>query len=353
MDSEPPSGAASGRRAVMPPRMPRLVDVAEAAQVSVATVSRALNDSRTVDPVLAARVRTAAARLGYRPNAIARNLRRRGTRVWALILTNIDNPFYTALARGVEDAASEFGYSVLLYNTEEEALRERRYLEAAAQERVAGAVLVPRANNSDASALLDAGIPVVVADRRLDGCGDFVTAASYEGAVTATEHLLSERWRRPACISRPADTPTAEQRRQGYQAVVDRHGLPAIVCQIPFHAQDRAWMVEDLLDGDDAPDSFLTIDSMLALVVLHALRRRRLRTGRDVGLISFDDPAWAQVVEPPLSVVAQPAYEIGVAAARLLVERIRGVPGAGPRTVTMSTALIVRGSSRRPPHAKV
>ena len=214
---------------------------------------------------------------------------------------------------------------------------------------MAGAVVVPRANDSEVSGLLDAGIPVVVVDRRLDRSGDFVTAASFEGAVTATEHLLRERWRRPACVSRPADTPTAEQRRQGYQAVVDRHGLPSIVCQIPFHAEEGVAMVDALLAGANPPDSFLTVDSMLALVVLHALRRRRLRTGRDVGLISFDDAAWTQVVEPPLSVVAQPAYEIGVAAARLLSERIReGADETGPRTVTMSTTLIVRGSSRRP-----
>ncbi|GAA2760539.1 LacI family DNA-binding transcriptional regulator [Actinopolymorpha rutila] len=318
--------------------------------MSVATVSRALNNSRSVDPVLADRVRAAAAKLRYQPNAIARNLRRRGTRVWALVITNINNPFYTALARGVEEAASELGFSVLLYNTEEDEARERRYLDVAAQERVAGAVVVPRANNSEVSSLLAAGIPVVVVDRRLDRGGDFVTAASFEGAVTATEHLLHEQWRRPACISRPADTPTAEQRRQGYQAVVDRHGLPSVVCQIPFHAEEGVAMVDELLDGQEPPDSFLTVDSMLALVVLHALRHRRLRTGRDVGLISFDDAAWAQAVEPPLSVVAQPAYEIGVAAARLLSERICGsFDETGPRTVTMSTTLIVRGSSRRPP----
>ncbi|MGW0231491.1 LacI family DNA-binding transcriptional regulator [Actinopolymorpha singaporensis] len=330
--------------------MPRLVDVAEAAQVSVATVSRALNNTRSVDPALADRVRAAAAELGYQPNAIARNLRRRGTRVWALVIPNIDNPFYTALARGVEEAASELGFSVLLYNTDEDEGREHRYLDVAGQERVAGAVLVPRARDSDVSSLLDAGIPLVVVDRPLDRGGDFVTAASFEGAETATEHLLSEQWRRPACISRPADTPTAEQRRQGYQAVVDRHGLPSVVCQIPFHAEEGVAMVDELLAGEDAPDSFLTVDSMLALVVLQALRRRRLRTGRDVGLISFDDAVWAQVVEPPLSVVAQPAYEIGVAAARLLSERIRdGFDETGARTVTMRTTLIVRGSSRPPP----
>jgi LacI family transcriptional regulator len=327
-------------------RIPRLADVAEAAKVSVATVSRVLNSSPSVDPVLADRVRAAAARLGYRPNAIARNLRRRGTQLWALIIANINNPFYTALARGVEDAASGLGFSVLLCNTDEDKAREGRYLEVAAQERVAGAIFVPRASNSNVSSLLDAGIPLVVVDRQLDRGGDFIAAASFEGAVMATEHLLREQWQRPACISRPADTPTAEQRRLGYQDVIERHGLPPIVRQVPFHAEGGIELIHDLLAGADAPDSFLAIDSMLALVVLRALKRRGLRTGRDVGLISFDDAAWAPVVDPPLSVIAQPAYEIGVSAAQLLARRIRGGFDE-PQTLTMSTTLIVRGSSRR------
>lgn len=327
--------------------MPRIADVAEAAKVSAATVSRVLNSSPSVDPVLADRVRAATARLGYRPNGIARNLRRRGTQLWALIIANINNPFYTALARGVEDAASELGFSVLLCNTDEDKVREERYLDVAAQERVAGAIFVPRASDSDVSSLLDANIPLVVVDRQLDRGGDFVAAASFEGAVMATEHLLRERWQRPACISRPADTPTAEQRRLGYQDVIDRHRLPSIVRQVPFHTEGGGVeLINDLLAGEDAPDSFLTIDSMLALVVLQALQRRRLRPGRDVGLISFDDAAWAPVVDPPLSVIAQPAYEIGVAAARLLARRIRDSFDE-PQTLTMSTTLIVRGSSRR------
>src|SRR3954447_15148207 len=167
--------------------MVKIVDVAEAAQVSVATVSRALNNSARVDPVLAARVRAAAERLGYRPNAVARNLRRQGTQVWALIITDINNPFYTAVARGVEDLAQEAGFSVLLCNTDEDQAKEDRYLQVAAQERVAGVILAPRSEASDTSILEAGGIPLVVVDRRLNRPSDFITAASFEGAVMATE----------------------------------------------------------------------------------------------------------------------------------------------------------------------
>jgi LacI family transcriptional regulator len=329
------------------PMTVKIVDVAQAAQVSVATVSRALNNSARVDPVLAERVRDAAERLGYRPNAVARNLRRQGTQVWALMITDINNPFYTALARGVEDVAQEAGFSVLLCNTDEDQKKQDRYLEVAAKERVAGVILAPRANDSDISSLQSNNIPLVVVDRRLDQPVDFVTGASFEGAVMATEHLLRQGWRRPACITRPADTATTEQRRLGYENVVRRHGLPEIVRHVPFHADSGVGEISRLFAGSDPPDSLLTVDSMLALGVMTGLKRRRLRIGRDVGMISFDDAVWAPLVEPPLSVIAQPGYEMGAEAARLLITRIRREGPDEPQTMIMSTTLIVRGSCQR------
>jgi LacI family transcriptional regulator len=329
--------------------MIRIVDVAREAQVSAATVSRALNNSARVDPELVERVRAAADKLGYRPNAVARNLRRRGTQVWALIITNLNNPFYTAVARGAEDVASELGYSLLLCNTDEDQDKQDRYLEVAAQERVAGVLLAPRAPESDVSVLRSGDIPVVVLDRKLTEPADFVTAASFEGAVMATEHLFTSGWHRPACITRPADTATAEQRRLGYEDVMRRRGLKPIVRHVPFHGDDGEGAISGLFDGE-TPDAFLTIDSMLALEVLAGLRNRGLRTGRDVGMISFDDSAWAKIVDPPLSVVAQPAYEIGAEAARLLARRIRQPSAGGPETMVLSTTLIIRGSSRRVDH---
>lgn len=345
--SPPPEGEVVRRNAsAAQPQMVKIVDVAQAAGVSVATVSRALNDSARVDPVLAERVRAAAKRLGYRPNAVARNLRRQGTQLWALIITNINNPFYTAVARGVEDHAQESGFSVLLCNSDENQGKEARYLEVAAQERVAGVILAPRSSNSDISILESSNIPLVVIDRQLDRPADFVTAASFEGAVMATEHLLREGWRRPACITRPADTATTEQRRMGYEDVVRRHGLPVIVRHVPFHDSGED-VIGGLFSSSDPPDSILAVDSMLALGVIAGLQRRRLRPGADAGVIGFDDAAWAQVVQPPLSVITQPAYEMGAEAARLLVERIGKRGPAEPHLRIMSTSLIVRGSSRR------
>lgn len=343
--TDPTMGGAKvpiGRR-----KVPRIVDVAAAANVSVATVSRVLNGSAWVDPSLAERVRAAADRLGYRPNGVARNLRQQGTRALSLIITNINNPFYTAVARGAEDAAAEAGYSVLLCDTDEDPDRQTRYLEVSAQERVAGVILVPRSEDSDVTALAAANIPLVVVDRRLDGPADFVTAASFDGAVQATEHLLAEGWQRPACLSRPADIQTGEQRRLGYETVLKDHHLSPIVRHIPYHAERGLQVIRELLASVNRPDSLITIDSMLALDALEAAKGLGLRVGRDLGLISFDDADWTRVIEPQLSVVAQPAYEIGAAAVQLLIQRISKAGSDEPQRVVMETELIIRGSSLR------
>lgn len=168
------------------------------------------------------------------------------------------------------------------------------------------------------------GIPIVVVDRELDQAFDFVTAASYEGAVAAT----------------------AEQRRLGHLDVVRRHGLPEIVVHVPFHFSGLD-VITELMAGDQPPDSLLTIDSMPALGMIVALKRLRKPIGVEVGLISFDDSAWAPVVEPPLSVIVQPAYEIGMTAAQLLIDRIRGDQVAGPQRGILGTTLIIRESSDR------
>ncbi|MFC7623055.1 LacI family DNA-binding transcriptional regulator [Microlunatus sp. GCM10028923] len=336
--ASPPSGR--------PGRPVRVADVAEAAGVSVATVSRTLNNKGRVDPELAARVRDAATRLGYRINGVARNLRRQDTQVWALIIPDINNPFYTAVARGVEDAAQEAGYSVLLGNTDEDEAKEQQYLEVAVQERVAGLILSPRSTTTDLSWFGGSGIPIVVVDRELDRPFDFVTASSYDGAVAATEHLLAQGWRRPACITRPSYAATAEQRRLGYLEVVRRHGLPELVGVVPFHDSGLD-VITELMAGDHPPDSLLTVDSMLALGMISALKQLRKPIAAEVGLISFDDSAWAPVIEPPLSVIVQPAYEIGVAAAQLLIGRIRGEAPDGPQRRILDTTLIVRKSSGR------
>jgi LacI family transcriptional regulator len=326
----------------------KISDVAREAGVSVATVSRALNGRSSVDPELASRVREAAARLGYRPNVVARSLRRKATDLLALIIADVANPFFTAITRGVEDVARSRGFSVVLCNSDEDPDKESTYLRVAEQQQVAGVILSPHRDGSDIGDLRRAGVPTVVVDRPLPEPVDSVTVRSREGAREATNHLIDAGWSRPACITGPEDAWTAQERLEGYLAAVREHGgIDELWVRGPFRQQGGASGAARLLDAPEPPDALIVANSQMALGVLEEVRRRGLRVGVDIGLVTFDEAPWASVVEPPMSVVAQPAYDIGAQAAQLLMDRIAGSVPAEPRHVLLSTMLVVRDSSRR------
>lgn len=334
----------------------RLVDVARAAEVSVATVSRVLN-GHSVDATLAERVRRSADALGYRPNAVARNLRRQDTNVWAVVITDVTNPFFTSLVRGVEDVASASGFSVLLGNSDENTGKEERYLAVAEAERVAGLVLTPRTPATDVSRLMRAGIPIVAVDRPLLPAGspgngrsvltDTVTTSSAAGAAVATEHLVEHGWRRPACISGPVDSVTGAARADGYRRAARRHRLKPVVRHTAFSSEGGRAAATELLGSANPPDAFFVASAVLTLGVLTAVAEAGLHLGRDIGLIGFDDAPWAPLLDPPLTVVSQPAYDLGATAGRLLLARIRHDAGPEPVEVSLPTTLIERGSCRR------
>ncbi|GAB2959229.1 LacI family transcriptional regulator [Amycolatopsis acidiphila] len=324
--------------------MATISDVARRAGVSTATVSRALNGKSTVDPVLVARVRAAADELGYHPNGLARNLRRQETAVLALIISDVENPFFTAIARGVEDTAQTAGYSVVLCNSDENPEKEQRYIDVALQERVAGVVLSPTDVSSSVERLRQRGTPVVAVDRPLVEC-DQVLVDSRLAAREATEHLISSGYTRIGCVTGPAGVRTADDRLAGYRDALDAAGRgPRLERRAEYRASGGRQATEDLLG--DAPDALLVANSAMAIGVLEALGEAGLRLGRDVGVVAFDDVPWATLIDPPLTVVAQPAREIGAEAARLLLARI-GEPATPPVATTLAAHLIERGSTRR------
>jgi len=326
----------------------RISDVASAAGVSVATVSRALNNRSTVNAELAQRVRDAANRLGYQPNAVARNLRRRRTDVLALIFSDVANPFYTSVARGVEDVARAAGYSVMLCNADEDHAKEASYLSVAEQQQVAGVVISPHGATTDVTRLRRADIPVVGIDRSPGATIDIVKVRSRAAAKAATDHLLAMGWQRPACVSGPEDAETAQERYLGYVDSVAEAGLPVRAARAPYTVEGGAAAAVQLLDVDQPPDAFIVANASLALGVLQELKQRGIGVGVEVGIVSFDESPWAPLMTPSLSVVAQPAYEIGRRAAGLLLRRIDGgEAGAAPSEVVLDAEIIVRESSQR------
>lgn len=330
--------------------MPTISDVAAMAGVSTATVSRALNGKATVAPDLVARVTDAARTLGYQPNGPARNLRRQETAVLALVISDVENPFFTAIARGVEDVAHRQGYSVVLCNSDENADKERRYIDVAIQERVAGVILSPTGLATNVDVLAASGTPVVAVDRPLpDRPSDTVLVDTRFAARDATAHLLAQGYARVGCVTGPSGVRTADDRLDGYRDALRAagHRTPAkLVRRAEYKAAGARAAALDLLAQADRPDALLVANSAMAIGVLAALGELGLRPGRDVGVVAFDDAPWTALLDPPLTVVAQPAYEIGQIAAQLLLARIADSTRAAAVT-TLEARLVERASSRR------
>jgi LacI family transcriptional regulator, galactose operon repressor len=328
--------------------MATISDVAALARVSVATVSRALNGKQSVDPQLVVRVRQAAAELGYHPNGLARSLRKRRTAVLALIISDVENPFFTSIARGVEDVALTAGYSVVLCNSDENLDKEARYLDVAVEERMAGVVLSPTAAATSVEALRRRGTPVVAVDRPLADL-DQVLVDTRLAAEEATAHLLAAGYRRIGCVTGPPGIRTADDRLAGYHDALAAAGIaaePILVRRAEYRAEGAQRATAELLRTAGPVDGLLVANSAQAVGSLEALRSAGRRLGADIGVVAFDDAPWTTLIDPPLTVVAQPAYEMGAVAARLLLERIEG-DTHGVTVRTLAARLIERGSSRR------
>lgn len=321
-------------------------DVAEAARVSPATVSRVLNGNTGVASELQARVHAAVESLGYRPNGVARGLRRQATMVLGVVISDVTNPFFTSMVRGFEDVAQAAGYSVVLANSDEDLEKERRYLEVAVAEQMAGVALCPTSSGrTDVSLLARYGTPVVTVDRELNGGGvDNVSIDNHLAARLVTEHLIGQGRAHIAFISGPTTTTTGERRLAGYRAAIRAAGLSTMVKRSDFRVDGGYRAAGELLDARPETDGMLVSNNLMAVGALRALQERGLALPDDIAFASFDGVMWAQILNPTLTVMEQPTYEIGRRAAELLLERIAH-PRAPVQKVVLPAVLRIGQSS--------
>jgi LacI family transcriptional regulator len=328
--------------------MTTIADVAREAGVSAATVSRVLNGTATVSSDRADRVREAAERLRYQPSGPARALRRQRTTLWAAIVADIENPFFTSMLRGVEDIAQRESHRLVLCNSDEDVDKEAAYIDVAIADRMAGVIIaVASTTRSSVQALIDADIPVVAVDRDVrNPAVDAVLVDNRLGARHATEHLLDGGASRVACITGPSRLSNAETRLAGYRDALAERGValdPDLVRRADFREDGGHRAACSLLDGPAPPDAIFVTNNLMTLGALRALRERGCAVPDDVTLVGFDDAPWTSLVTPPLSVVAQPTAEIGRQAAELLASAGSGRPA---RRIVLAPTLVVRESSR-------
>ncbi len=334
--------------------MATIRDVARAAGVSIATVSATLNGTKNVSEELRKRVLDAVGHVGYAPNGIAQSLKRGTTRLLGLILPDITNPYFAALARAAESAASARGYTVLLCNTDEDAAKESEYLRLMKTQRVAGLILALTESAPEYTAGLVEmiAVPVVLVDRVAPGAPwDSVASLNADGARRAVTHLIERGHRRIGGVFGRDSVSPIQERLAGYRTALEAASLsfdPGLVrlgCRDSEAARKAA---QALLNLPDRPTAFFTSNNQVMLGVLQAVRNHGLACPADVSITGFDGLSWAEVMNPPMTTVEQPAAMIGDQAVELLLRRLEGAADE-PRHVRFPTEFLVRGSSAKPP----
>lgn len=336
------------RRRVRPNVAPTITEVAARAGVSTATVSRVFAESARVSSELRQRVHQAARHLGYQPSRVARSLRLGSTLTVGVIIPDLQNPFFTAVVRGIDNSLQAAGYTLLLANSDEVPAREERMLATFRAEGVAGLIFVPiAAHRGEYRHLLHPPLPVVAIDRLPPGIRvDLVTVDNIDASRRAVAHLLALGHRRVGLVAGPERHSTAHDRHEGYAKALADAGLPVqpdLVAPGDFREAGGYAAMLALLDRPDPPRAVFVANNLMTEGALRAIVERRRRIPDDVALVCFDDLPWATVIDPPLTAVAQPAHEIGAAAAELLLARI-AEPDRPVRHVVLETTLIVRAS---------
>lgn len=326
--------------------MASIKDVAAEAGVSVATVSRVLNSHPSVSPDARARVLAAVDTLGYRPNAVARSLRTDRTRTLGLVISDVLNPYFTALARSVEEAARAIGYSVIIGNADERPALQDHHIRTLLDRRIDGLLVSPTDGGSPQ--ILDAargGTPMVFVDRWIPGVDVPVVRADGCPAVRdLVAHLYGLGHRRLAIIAGPAATTTGSERVEAFRDALAEHGLPlpdAYIGQGDFQADSGRRATERFLALSEPPEVVFAADNLMALGALDAIRAHGLRVPHDIGLAAFDDIPWFLHTDPPITAIAQPTGDLGRAAVRALADLM---DGSAPQSVTLPARLVVRRS---------
>lgn len=329
--------------------MLRIREVADYAGVSPATVSRVLNNYPYIRDEVRSSVLDAIKQLGYEPNRVAQRLRATNSLLIGIVVTDITNPFFNTILASVEDVFFKKGFSVLMSNTTGDPQKELAYLSILENEDVGGLIIAPTSENvGEVAQLADAGLPIVVIDRRVtSGNVDMVLSDNVAGARSAIEHLIDLGHQRIGHIGGPLHLTSGRERYQGYREAMQDAGLVVDLEWVRFgdHKHESGYKYALELLAVDPPLTALFIENnMMTLGALNAIHERHRRIPEDIAVVGFDDVPWSKSLNPPLTVVAQPMLEIGYRAASLLLERIEA-PDLPSRVEVLPTNLIVRASS--------
>ncbi|OIU68621.1 LacI family DNA-binding transcriptional regulator [Rossellomorea aquimaris] len=324
--------------------MPTIKDVAREAGVSVATVSRVLNDTGYVGTDTRKKVMKAIARLNYSPNEVARSLYKRESRLIGLLLPDITNPFFPQLARGVEDELSRSGFRLLLGNSDENTEKELDYIQTFVQNNVVG--IISATNHVDYQIYNELKLPLVLLDRTSE---EFpaVYADGREGGRMAARTLIDKGAERITLVKGPAHVKPAQDRYKGALEELSRTDVDfSVLSTTSYSFEEAKGWAEELFEKFPDTDGVIASNDIVGIAILHEALKLGKRIPEGLQIIGYDDIPQSSLSYPTLSTIRQPAYEMGREAAQLLINIIRKEKGI-EQTIQMPVELIERNTTRK------
>jgi len=331
-------------------RKTSIEDVAEVAEVSIATVSRVLNKSTKVRAETVDKVVKAAKKLNYHPDRVARRMRVQSSDslVLGLIITDVGNPFFSELARGVEDVGYKHNQAVIMCNTDENPEKEKFYINSMLSEKVSGLIIAPSAGNTDyLKELTTQDVPIVCVDRYPEGLNiDTVTIDNEMGAYHAVKRLTDLNHTRIGIINGIKGLSTTKERYMGYQRALKEANLSLqsdLVTYGNYKESGGRNAMRKLLALDEPPTAVFSTNNLMTLGCFEEMHEQDINIPDDIAIIGFDDMPWSVALNPPLTAIRQPGYELGLNAGKLLFKRLKN-PDCNPMNMVLTPELIIRKS---------
>ena len=345
--------------------MTTIKDIAELAGVSTTTVSYVINKTRYVSDELTIRVIDAMETLDYHPNILARSLRSGSTKTIGLVIPDITNQFFSEISRLIEDKGFEFGYSVILCNTDDDLDKEKHYIDVMINKQIDGVIFISSGNSSEVLAKAEKfNIPIVLADRNIENTSfDLVLTNNFKGGYDATKYLIDLGHQKIACIAGPSLITPSSDRLTGYKQALSDSGIPfdpTLVIHGDFHFESGIIATKSILERSKDTSAVFACNDMMALGAMRTIHNSGLEIPGDISVIGFDNVPLSHTAYPALTTIAQPINQISVLSVEYLLERIRNKSKSNKdyqrtkipyRKELLDTRLVVRASCGKANHS--